>query len=164
VRWDAAGNDLERLEQIATEERGTVPARAARFQMARELLDKGLQNLYSERSDERATAVDQLERSRDLYEQLARESTDLPVLGQEAAMGAAKIEEALAGVPKADNADETRGTLDRALELYEKLAASNPKTFQTEAAAKRAEELKGKRSQIQQFYTELSKRYPKPQK
>jgi hypothetical protein len=85
-------------------------------------------------------------------------SGDAPLLAQEAMMGAAKAEETLIGVPKEDNPSEFRGTLERAIELYQKLAETYPDSFQGKAAAKRVKELQEKGPQIQAFYVELNKR------
>lgn len=157
TRLESAGTGLPELDQLAKAQPETMPSRVARVQLARVRLQRGLQNLYAELDTERAVAVENVEKARALYEQLARECSDVPLLAQEALMGEAKGEEALAGVPKADNPQEGRGDLNRAMELYQKLAAAYPDSFQGQAAVRRAQELREKREPIQALYGELAR-------
>jgi hypothetical protein len=152
--------DIKDLDQIASDNRGTLPARVARFQVARLLLQQGMDNLGSE--SRRADALEKIEQARAAYLELIPLSSDAPVLAQEAMMGAAKAEETLMGVPKADNPSEYRGTLERAIELYQQLAKAYPESFQGKAAEKRVKELQEKGTQIQNFYIELNKQFNKP--
>ncbi len=135
----------ELLQKFIEDYRGTTAARTARFEEARYRLEHGVQNLGNK--DHYAYAVENLKKARDLYEQLAPESGDTPVLVQEAMMGAAKAEEALAAT--------SEGNLDRAVELYEKLAKAYPDSFQGKAAEARAKELREKGDQIKAFYAKL---------
>jgi len=148
---------LEQLSQIAKEGQGTVPGRAARFQLARFLLQQGLQDQFSQ-VPSRENAIGSVEEARDLYRKLATECHDSPVLAQEAMMGAATAEEALIGVPQSDNAEESRGSLDQAIADYEKLASAYSESAQGRAARRRADELREHRQQSQDFYAELNKR------
>lgn len=161
TKWDGATSnaDLKDLGQIADDHRGTIPARMARFQMARLLLQQGLNNLGSDQR--RADALKNIEEARTIYLELAPLSSDAPLLAQEAMMGAAKAEEILIGVPKEDNPSEYRGSLERAIELYQKLADTYPDSFQGKAAAKRVKELQEKGQDIQKFYIELNQRLTK---
>src|SRR5437870_3034555 len=81
---------LTSYAQIASESPKTIPGRTARFQEARLLLPQGLQMLGTA---ERANAVKDLVRARDLFNQLSTETRDDPLLRQEALLGAAKAEE-----------------------------------------------------------------------
>ena len=87
----------------------------------------------------------------------------MPLLAQEAMMGAAKAEESLCGSIQADNPNEPRGTLERAQDLYQKLADAQPETFQTKAAREKVQELQdpAKRNKLQEFYVQLNKQVAK---
>ncbi len=157
TRLDAASTPLD-LSRLASENRGTVPARTARFQEARIHLQEGLQRLGA--TEQHLFAVESLQRARTLYQQLAQEFPDTPVLYQESLMALAQIEESLSGAAKPDQPGQTLGDLTQALHYYQKLADSKPESFQTRAAAKRAAELKDKDqcAKILSFYLEMSKR------
>jgi hypothetical protein len=111
------------LEKIKEADKGTIQARFARFQLARWSLREG-QDHYA--SDQRDAAVKSLVIARDLYEQLVREPAESPVLRQEALLGAAKAEEALAG-SSPPGSEAERGSLDRALNYYLDLVQYNLK-------------------------------------
>jgi hypothetical protein len=154
---------LSELKNLATNNPGTIAGRTARFQRARLLLGGGLKSVYSaagslpalqahERSREQA--VKDLEEARTLYRQLMPECSEDPVLEPEAMIGAAKTEEALAGIPKADNPDVGLGSLDEALKLYRKLADS-PEYGRSAwglEASQRCQEFDTRRADIDQFY------------
>lgn len=135
----ASPSDLERL---AEDNRGTMPARIARFQVARVKLQHGLENLLSPVS--RKLALEEVGQARDEYQRLAEECKDLPFLAQEAMMGTAKAKESL-------------GDLDAALADYQKLAQAFPDSVLGKEASKRAEKLQQKRSQVQALYKELER-------
>jgi hypothetical protein len=155
-RWynlDKAGTIAE-LDKLAGENRGTMVARAARFEVARALLAQGVQNLAN--PDQHASAVESLEKARSLYEELAPQAKDTPVLQQEALMGVATAEESLVGSSK-------DASLDKAMEYYQRVADQFPDTFQGNAARKRAELLKDPktRAEIEKFYVSLNQRISK---
>lgn len=153
VKLDSMTN-ADELAPFAQEHRGSIAARTARFDEARILLARGVENLGTQ--EQHASAVDSLDRARALYDALAPECKDAPLLQQEAMMGVAKAEESLVGSAK-------DGSLDKALELYQKLADAYADTFQGEAAKKRVKELQDPiaRLQIQTFYTKLNERVAK---
>ncbi len=154
VRLDGE-TDPTTLQAIATDASGTIPGRTARFQEARVLLGDGLRKIYTA---DRLGAARSLERARELYLQLAPEcAKDSSILHQEALFGAAQAEEALAGVPREDNAKETRGTLARAQELYRQAADAGPETFLGQKAGRRAGELDTNGAGVARFYAELNK-------
>jgi hypothetical protein len=161
ARWtklDMVTNPAE-LEAFINENKGTQPARAARFEDARVRLQQGVTNLGAE--DQHASAVESLVRARELYDELATETREMPVLAQEAMMGSARAEESLSASPKPDNPSETWGTLDRARERYQELADAYPDTFQGKAAAERARDIQEKRPEIEAFYANLNKQVTK---
>ena len=151
---DSADRDLEGLRSLAISNPGTLPARAARFQRARVSLQEGLANLYS---NQREAAVSQVKQARHLYADLAQECTDDPILAPQALMGAAKAEEALAGIPKGDDSAESLGSVDKALEYYHRLAKDYPNSFLAKAAQERIDNLEKSRDDADKFYQEMRK-------
>ena len=113
--------------------------------------------LASTTNDEKLKAADEIEKARDRYAELAKESTREPLLAQEAMMEVAKAEEVLAGVPTEKDLNVMRGSLDKALEGYDALAKKYPQSILGEKAAKRATEIRDRRTQIEAFYLSLSK-------
>jgi hypothetical protein len=144
-----------KLEQIMEANRGTPAAWAARAQLARGALQEGLNGLGSETS--RSGAIAKIEKARDWYGQLAKEATDDVELQREAMLGMAKAEESLIAIPKAENAQEMRGNLDKALDLYKQTASKFPDTLQGNEAAKRAKEIEANKDKVLAFYQNLNK-------
>lgn len=152
-KFDTASS-LEELDKLAADNRGTMAARLARFEVARACLAQGVQNLSN--PDQHASAVDSLERARGLYEELAPLAKDSPILQKEALMGVATAEESLLGSGKA-------ASLDKAQEYYQRVADTFPETDEGKAAKKRAEELANPktRAEIEKFYVSLNQRIAK---
>jgi len=152
-KYDTAGT-LSDLDKLAADNRGTMAARASRFEVARALLAQGVQNLGN--PEQHASAVDSLEKARGFYEELAPQAKDTPVLQQEALMGVATAEESLVGSSK-------DASLDKAQEYYQRVADQFPDTFQGAAARKRVDELKNPktRAEIEKFYVTLNQRVAK---
>jgi hypothetical protein len=86
----------------------TMPGRVGRFQLARTNLLEGIRKLGFSRS----SGIDAIQEAATLYEKLIDESSKVPLLQQQALMGAAKANEAL-------------GDLDKARGFYQKLAQSH---------------------------------------
>ena len=158
---DSDRHDLEGLMQLANANPGTLPARAARLQRARISLEEGLASLYG---IQREAAVSQVKQARQLYADLAQECTDDPILAPQALMGAAKAEEALAGIPKTDDANESLGSLDKALEYYRRLTKNYPNSFLAKAAQERVDSLEKNRDDADKFYQEMRKLVAENQK
>jgi hypothetical protein len=155
-------SENSKLEEIAEAHRGTEPAWAAKAQLARGALQKGLDELGSEVL--RSGAVANIEKARDWYSQLAKDATGDLELQREAALGMAKAEEALVGIPKAENSQEMRGTLSKALELYKDAASKYPDSIQGKEASKRAAEIEANKDKIEAFYADLNKSLAVPPK
>jgi hypothetical protein len=150
------------LSEIIREYPGTLAARSARLQRARQWLDTGLRRVYERASDQRKNAADDLEKARQLFRELAAECANNDLLEPEVLLGQAKAEEALVGIPKKDDAGKeepgtSRGDLDRALELYRDLAARYPDSFEGQQAQKQVAELEKNREQVEAFYTRINK-------
>lgn len=150
----AAEDSFKKLSQDSPR---TMPGRTARFQRARLLLPSGLEELGSSQRDFAAKRVGE---ARSLYRQLSGECPDEPLLAQEALMGAAKAEEALAGVSKDDKPEEAEGSLDEALKLYRQLADKYPDSYLGKKAKERVRLLVDNktRPEIQSFYDDMRKR------
>src|SRR5262245_6897997 len=116
-----------RLDEAATQENldavikdgGSGPAgRVALFHKARDLLHAGLHGFAAKSAvNDGKSPREQLEEAHDLYDKLAKESQDSPLLVQEALMGVAKAKESLA-----KNQDD----LDGAVAAYKALADRYP--------------------------------------
>jgi tetratricopeptide (TPR) repeat protein len=150
---DSVPRALASLQQIAAQNPGTIPARTAEFQRARILLGDGLRSLYTA---SRSRAIQNLEESRRLYEDLMQYSGNEPLLVQEALLGLARAEESLVGVPKEGETDESRGSLEQALRWYRQLADTYPDSYLGQQAAKHVEDLQDQ-EQVQKFYTDLNR-------
>jgi hypothetical protein len=139
-------NDIDSLQSIASESRGSMPARIARFQEARLLLRQGLEALCSDTKE----ANKKLKQASEQFEQLARDFRGDKLLTQEALMGAA-------------SAEESQGNLDKAQSLYQQLADQFGDSFLGQSAAKHVAELKDRRAVAQTFYDELRQRTNPPE-
>jgi tetratricopeptide (TPR) repeat protein len=112
AQWDGLTTPAA-LESFAQnkENQGTPQGRVARFQLARLSLQTGLRELGSAR----AAALENLHKAAQRYEELANETTDSPLLLQEALLGAGK-------------ANESLGDVEKAKRFYQKLANDHPNT------------------------------------
>jgi hypothetical protein len=124
LRWDGLATQAE-VQKFADEAKGTTQGRMARLQLARLHVRNGVLALGASRSDGRQ----ELQEGARAYEALVEDTRDLPVMQQEALLGAAKAYEALGDLPKA------RG-------LYERLAREHGDTPLGKEAAKQLERLK----------------------
>jgi tetratricopeptide (TPR) repeat protein len=145
------------LEALIEAHKGTPVGLTAKFQLARVLLNEGLNQLASDL--QRTRAVENLERARDLYRELSQEARGNNRLQREALLSAAKAEEALIGVPNAGNAEGVRGSFDQALEWYDQVASRFPDSPEGRAAGERAKSLRENREKVLSFYAELAKRF-----
>ena len=150
------------LEQIIKDHPGTRAARIAKFHLSRYQMDEALAGVAGPTSEDRIKAADSLADARTRYAELAKEGGDEPELVQEALMGVAKAEEVLAGIPKADNPKEPRGSLNEATSEYEALAQRFPDSYLGKQAAIRARELADHMTQVRGFYDGLMEIHGKP--
>ena len=145
----------DQLKPFADAYPGTTQGRTAKFWEARALSQRGPEKLGN--PDERAKAVQDLIKARELYQELAPLCRAEPILQQEAMMGVARAEESLIGVPDPADPKQPAGTLDRAVAYYEELAVKFPESAQGKAARQRADDLKKNPEKIQSFYAKLNK-------
>jgi len=132
------------VEQIADKDSKGAATRAARFQLARVYLKRGMENFCSASTDGRKDALHNLEESAQLYGELAAESKDTPVLAQEALLGVGKAKEAL-------------NELEAALSAYQDLAKRYPDSVSGKEAAERVKRLTENKDQVSAFYKDLDK-------
>jgi tetratricopeptide (TPR) repeat protein len=108
--WDGLATPAA-LDSFAQnkDNQGTTQGRLARFQIARLSLLSGLRDL----GPARAQSLENIRKAAQTYEALANESSDTPLLLDEALLGAGKANEAL-------------GEVEKAKGYYKKLADSRP--------------------------------------
>jgi hypothetical protein len=163
VQVDGALHNPEKgpgeLARIEAQQKGTIPGRAAGFEIARAKFQAAQGKLSSE--FERTEAIKRLTEAQKLYQELAGQCADAPELAQEALMAVAKADESLIGTTTPDNPQED---LDRAVQAYQSLAEKFPwdsakpsVNLLGRAAAERAKELQDKSSEVLSFYQELNK-------
>jgi tetratricopeptide (TPR) repeat protein len=136
-------NNVDELGSFAQKNAGTTAARTARFEEARAVLKRGVENL----------SADDLKKARDLYQALTDQCKDMPLLKQECLMNRARAEEALCG--------SEASSLDKALDLYDQLAKEFPDSFQGKAAEERAAAIRKDRESVLKFYADLTKQAPR---
>src|SRR5262245_12993059 len=144
------------LEEIADKNKGTAIGRAAKAQLARATFSDGMGKLGSEIA--RPVAIKFLVKARSLYDDLAKDAAGDADLLRESMLCRAKAEESLTAVPSPENKSEILGSLDKAQELYEQLAAKYADTPEGKEAAGRAKDIKEHKADIQKFYEEMQKR------
>lgn len=126
VQFDEAAS-LDELDQIIQKHPSAEAAREARFKKARYLLADGQPRLY-QRGEGRTDALEKIKAAGELYEKLVKDSTDVPLLHQEALLNA--------GACMA-----MQGDFDRAGELYADLTKRYPNTPLGKEAKERADRL-----------------------
>jgi hypothetical protein len=131
--------DLEKIAEL--EPKGTA-TRAARFQIARIYLRRGMEHFVSMTPNARQDALSDLEKAAGHYAALADQAKDTPLLEQEALLGVAKAKEAL-------------NELDAAREAYQKLASKYAQSVNGKEAARRLEKLEKEKAQLAAFYNKL---------
>jgi hypothetical protein len=114
----------------------------ARLQKARQLLGpQGVMQMSNNLDPAvRAKALKSIEEAREIFAKLADEFKDDLTLTAQALDGAAHAELALVGIPKENSAEEPRGTVDKAIELFRRYAKVAGDTA-GEPAKKMADEL-----------------------
>lgn len=149
----------EDLEAIINQNRGTSLGRVAKLQLARIVLNEGFGKLGSD--FKRTEGITEVEKGRTLFTELIAEAKDDAPILREALLAAARAEESLVGIPKADNASEARGSLDRALEFYDRVASDFKDSAQGKDGEARAKSIRENKAKIQQFYDDLNRRFIK---
>jgi hypothetical protein len=135
------------LEEFAERNADKPVARVARLHAARTLAGpEGIELLAARVPESRKRAVENVVKAQGMFEKLADEFKDDPVLRVECLLGAAKGEEALIGVSKEGKSGEFYGGIDKLIERLQRLAEAAPGTPWGEDAKKRAETLRNDRA------------------
>jgi tetratricopeptide (TPR) repeat protein len=142
---------LTNFKELSDQNSRALPGTAARFDRARVLLHRGLERLYS---PERDQALGDLKEARKIYAELAGDSSVRdahPLLGEEALMSVAKI-------------DESFGDVDKALDGYKAVVKAYPKGPLHEAAEGRVKYLENadNRAQLKALYDKLDEQAKPP--
>lgn len=130
ARWAelAQTSSLDALKRLAEDNRfgPTVPGKAARLQWARALLgDNGLELLQSGNADARQRGVENIEKARELFQQLQKDFPNDPIVQAECWLALAKAEAALVGVPtRPDQLTEFKGDLAKVKEYLQQFVAA----------------------------------------
>jgi len=98
---------VKELEQFAKDNSGTMPARIAQLQRARILLQESLPRLCADFPEKRQEEQKKIAEAAEIFEKLADQSKDVPLLAQEALLSAAKAYESLGQLDKAEKAYKT---------------------------------------------------------
>lgn len=130
------------LDKFAADNAKSLVGRVARLEQARILVGPdGITQLAGRDRERRKKAIENVEKARDDFAKLADEFDDITLKG-EALRGAASAELALVGIPKDGKPDDFRGSVEKAIEFYKRLAkVAGEKTAAGEAAVKRAADL-----------------------
>lgn len=128
---------LSSLEEFAKEHPNTKAGRVARLHVARTLLGPdGIELLAARDPKEQQKAVENIEKARSMFEELAAEVPNEPAMLAESYLGCAKAEQALIGISQKDKPLEFRGSPDKLLGWLDKLAEVAPNTPWGEDAKK----------------------------
>jgi hypothetical protein len=161
LELDGASTE-ESLKKFAEDHPDTPAAKVARLHLARHLLGpEGIEQLSSSRDPaSHKQAVDSIQKAKEIFQQLAEQSADDPVIQAESYLGLAKAEVALIGVIKEDTTDDFVGSAEKATEWLDKLAEVAEGTPWGEDAKKASATLKdlskrGELTSVQQMVYKL---------
>jgi hypothetical protein len=144
------------LDSLRDDHPGTTVGTSAGYQLARLKFRAGQANLGNAVSFDRKDAIKNLVEARNLYAQLVKDSSEMPLLMQESMLMQAMIEESLTGVADPEKPTEKLGSLAKAKEQYQALATKYPESAAGVAAAKRVGELEKNQAEIESFYTKFN--------
>lgn len=135
--------------------RDKATSKVAKYLKARRIMyGDGMDRLGSPRVDDRKKALDNVADGRKLYEEVAGELGDYPVLQQEAWLSCAKAEETLLGVPKVEGVGY-RGDFNRMIEYLKKAAAINAGSDASKSYEQKIATMQAKQREIEDFYLRL---------
>ena len=125
-RWmeEEEANTRESQEEISKKYPGTMLDKLARLQIARYLLgETGIAQLGANTSERRSEAVANIEKSREMFQQLVGELKSDPALQSQCLLGLAKAEAALVAVPTTPGQlSEFKGKIPKVVEYLDQLA------------------------------------------
>ena len=140
LNWDRLASP-EALKEFAEKNQGELPGRLARLEEARRALHDGLRNLGDPGT--RAQAQGDIRKAAEIYDKLADELADKPLLHQQVLMGAAKAHESL-------------GEYDPARKYYEQLTRKYGNTKLGEEAAADLKRLDESKSDLEALREEFN--------
>jgi hypothetical protein len=146
----ARANTQVDLKKVADDHPDSTAGRVARLQLARiQLGPEGIAQLSDRNREKRTKGIESVESARKDLTKLADEFADDKALQAASLQAAAEAELALVGIPQ-DGSPASRGSVDKAVELYRKVAmALGEGTPAGEEAKKRADELARNKDQIE---------------
>ncbi len=134
---------------------GKVTVTIAKFMKARRVMyGEGMDRLGSSRAKDRNDALEKIEEGRKLYEEVANDLKDYPVLQQEVWLSCAKAEETLLGVPRTEGTGY-RGDFNKMIEYLKKAAAINSGSDASKSYEQKIATLTAKKGDIENFYRRL---------
>lgn len=150
-------NTVSSLEEFSKEHPNTKAGKVARLQVARRWLGpEGIDMLGANDPKAKQSAVENIEKARTAFEELAGEFKDDPVIRPECYYSCARAEEALIGISKAGKPqnsligpiapEDSRGSPDKLAEWLDKLAEAAPNTPWGDDAKKLAAAIHDKQS------------------
>lgn len=152
------------LEDFSKETKDAQISRLARLQLARVWLGpNGIQQLNSSNPETRGKAIESIERAREEFRKLAEEFGSDQTLKAQCIDGEAHAELSLVGIPKKDNPEQDRGSVDKAAELFREYAKIiGESTKPGEEATKRAEDLLANSQEVVRIARTLNLRLSPP--
>jgi tetratricopeptide (TPR) repeat protein len=122
----------QQLEAFINDNKGTLQARLAQFELARLNLFEGLRDLGTSLKPQREAALKRLQDAAFQYKQLIQESRSEPILHQEALLNSGKANEALGDIKQATEY-YTKLATDYKTSRFGKLAEKELKRLETNA-------------------------------
>jgi hypothetical protein len=160
LRQLAAADTAEKLKEGMETHRGSITGNLFKLHFARhQLKNEGLPRLGTDQTKERTQAAASVELARTHFLELTGElkEKEEPALVQEAWLGAAQAEEALIGLPTADDKNDSRGDVDKAIEYYDKAASIFPDKDFSKRYKERADFLRANRERFVSDQREIYK-------
>lgn len=146
---------VPRLEEVAKLDPNGYASKIAEVDLARTRLTEGISELRSNEPEARKKGVENVEKARADFVELAKTFKDDRDQKPWCLWGAAKAEESLIGVLKEGSSLEHRGLVSKAVEYYQQVAESAGGTQLGEAAKARAELLNKSANEITSLQSEL---------
>lgn len=152
------------LRTVVDGNKDSAAARTARLEIARlQLGPDGIGKLQTADREQRNKGIENIEKAREELTRLADEFKGDPTMRATCLLTAAEAELALVGIPASDSGAATRGTVDKAVELYREVAkVVGEQTPPGETYRKRADELEAQKTQVEDVARQLNERLSPP--
>jgi hypothetical protein len=147
------------LEEYSSGHPNTKAGKVAKLHIARTWLGpEGIDSLGARDPKAQQSAIENIEKAQKLFEELAKEFKDDPIVKAECYLGCAKAEEALIGIPQKDKPqsagggplrpEDSRGSREKLIEWLDKLVEAAPETPWGQDAKKLASSLRETPSKV----------------